>query len=247
MSSEVDEELKLFVKETLLSTSIDWFDVVQESIDATATARLSTFLYCCVMGRRWMTVGWRLATRAPHRGLEAPPGSGPGGEFEATSQSIGKRGLRQETDRRRAVAAYSRAEGSPAAPVARVRGRAKKSSDAMLEPSFRPLDGVLWACFFWPPQRDFAPPASAPAGGSYDFREGRSRQHGNYSAKDGSHPGRSSVARRGCPRPAEQKSPPPENRTPLARSPTARASARSRTPRRAARLRRRRRTRLQRS
>ena len=35
-----------------------------------------------------------------------------------------------------------------------VRGRAKKSSDAMLEPSFRLPDGVLWNILsFWPPQR----------------------------------------------------------------------------------------------
>ena len=35
-----------------------------------------------------------------------------------------------------------------------VRGRAKKSSDAMLEPSFRLPDGVLWNVLsFWPPQR----------------------------------------------------------------------------------------------
>ena len=35
-----------------------------------------------------------------------------------------------------------------------VRGRAKKSSDAMIEPSFRLPDGVLWNVLsFWPPQR----------------------------------------------------------------------------------------------
>ena len=35
-----------------------------------------------------------------------------------------------------------------------VRGRAKKSSDAMLEPSFRLPDGVLWNVLsFWPPRR----------------------------------------------------------------------------------------------
>ena len=35
-----------------------------------------------------------------------------------------------------------------------VRGRARKSSDAMLEPSFRLPDGVLWNVLsFWPPQR----------------------------------------------------------------------------------------------
>ena len=35
-----------------------------------------------------------------------------------------------------------------------VRGRAKKSSDAILEPSFRLPDGVLWNVLsFWPPQR----------------------------------------------------------------------------------------------
>ena len=35
-----------------------------------------------------------------------------------------------------------------------VRGRAKKSSDAMIEPSFRVPDGVLWNVLsFWPPQR----------------------------------------------------------------------------------------------
>ena len=35
-----------------------------------------------------------------------------------------------------------------------VRGRAKKSSDAVLEPSFRLPDGVLWNVLsFWPPQR----------------------------------------------------------------------------------------------
>ena len=35
-----------------------------------------------------------------------------------------------------------------------VRGRAKKSSDAMIEPSFRLPDGVLWNVLsFWPPER----------------------------------------------------------------------------------------------
>ena len=35
-----------------------------------------------------------------------------------------------------------------------VRGRAKKSSDAMIEPSFRLPDGVLWNVLsFWPPRR----------------------------------------------------------------------------------------------
>ena len=35
-----------------------------------------------------------------------------------------------------------------------IRGRAKKSSDAVLEPSFRLPDGVLWNVLsFWPPQR----------------------------------------------------------------------------------------------
>ena len=35
-----------------------------------------------------------------------------------------------------------------------VRGRTKKSSDAMLEPSFGLPDGVLWNILsFWPPQR----------------------------------------------------------------------------------------------
>ena len=35
-----------------------------------------------------------------------------------------------------------------------IRGRAKKSSDAILEPSFRLPDGVLWNVLsFWPPQR----------------------------------------------------------------------------------------------
>ena len=35
-----------------------------------------------------------------------------------------------------------------------IRGRAKKSSDAMLEPSFRLPDGVLWNVLsFWPPRR----------------------------------------------------------------------------------------------
>ena len=37
-----------------------------------------------------------------------------------------------------------------------VRGRAKKSSDAMIEPSFRLPDGVLWNVLsFWPPQRPY--------------------------------------------------------------------------------------------
>ena len=53
-----------------------------------------------------------------------------------------------------------------------IRGRAKKSSDAILEPSFRLPDGVLWNVLsFWPPQRPhlFLPvttyrPASAYAG-----------------------------------------------------------------------------------
>ena len=37
-----------------------------------------------------------------------------------------------------------------------VRGRAKKSSDAMLEPSFRLPDGVLWNVLsFWPPRRPY--------------------------------------------------------------------------------------------
>ena len=53
-----------------------------------------------------------------------------------------------------------------------IRGRAKKSSDAMLEPSFRLPDGVLWNVLsFWPPQRPhlFLPvstyrPASTYAG-----------------------------------------------------------------------------------
>ena len=53
-----------------------------------------------------------------------------------------------------------------------VRGRAKKSSDAILEPSFRLPDGVLWNVLsFWPPQRPhlFLPvstyrPASTYAG-----------------------------------------------------------------------------------
>ena len=53
-----------------------------------------------------------------------------------------------------------------------VRGRAKKSSDAMIEPSFRLPDGVLWNVLsFWPPQRPhlFLPvstyrPASTYAG-----------------------------------------------------------------------------------
>ena len=53
-----------------------------------------------------------------------------------------------------------------------IRGRAKKSSDAMIEPSFRLPDGVLWNVLsFWPPQRPhlFLPvstyrPASTYAG-----------------------------------------------------------------------------------
>ena len=53
-----------------------------------------------------------------------------------------------------------------------IRGRAKKSSDAILEPSFRLPDGVLWNVLsFWPPQRPhlFLPvstyrPASTYAG-----------------------------------------------------------------------------------
>ena len=53
-----------------------------------------------------------------------------------------------------------------------IRGRAKKSSDAVLEPSFRLPDGVLWNVLsFWPPQRPhlFLPastyrPASTYAG-----------------------------------------------------------------------------------
>ena len=53
-----------------------------------------------------------------------------------------------------------------------IRGRAKKSSDAILEPSFRLSDGVLWNVLsFWPPQRPhlFLPvstyrPASTYAG-----------------------------------------------------------------------------------
>ena len=37
-----------------------------------------------------------------------------------------------------------------------VRGRAKKSSDAMIEPSFRLPDGVLWNVLsFWPPRRPY--------------------------------------------------------------------------------------------
>ena len=46
-----------------------------------------------------------------------------------------------------------------------VRGRAKKSSDAMLEPSFRLPDGVLWNVLsFWPPQR----PKTFWRAGTYD-------------------------------------------------------------------------------
>ena len=47
-----------------------------------------------------------------------------------------------------------------------VRGRAKKSSDAMIEPSFRLPDGVLWNVLsFWPPQRPtFSPGVDVPSG-----------------------------------------------------------------------------------
>ena len=46
-----------------------------------------------------------------------------------------------------------------------VRGRAKKSSDAMIEPSFRLPDGVLWNVLsFWPPQR----PKTFWRAGTYD-------------------------------------------------------------------------------
>ena len=83
-----------------------------------------------------------------------------------------------------------------------VRGRAKKSSDAMIEPSFRLPDGVLWNVLsFWPPRCDYLYlPASlyrpAPTYGGhrpgfvFKTRDG----HTGYWVDDGSH--KTPVARR---------------------------------------------------
>ena len=61
----------------------------------------------------------------------------------------------QETDHGRAAPQIlAPAEGGPAAPVAVNPWARQKSSDAVLEPSFRLPDGVLWNVLsFWPPQR----------------------------------------------------------------------------------------------
>ena len=80
-----------------------------------------------------------------------------------------------------------------------VRGRAKKSSDAMIEPSFRLPDGVLWNVLsFWPPQRPhlFLPvsmyrPASTYAGPRRGFVFATVGRHTGYwtDTYDGSRPG----------------------------------------------------------
>ena len=80
-----------------------------------------------------------------------------------------------------------------------VRGRAKKSSDAMIEPSFRLPDGVLWNVLsFWPPQRPhlFLPvsmyrPASTYAGPRPGFVFATVGRHTGYwtDTYDGSRPG----------------------------------------------------------
>ena len=55
---------------------------------------------------------------------------------------------RQEIDRRRAPPQIcGEGEGGPADPVARGPRARQKSSDAMIEPSFRLPDGVLWNVF----------------------------------------------------------------------------------------------------
>mgnify|MGYP001180314225 CR=1 FL=1 len=80
-----------------------------------------------------------------------------------------------------------------------VRGRAKKSSDAMIEPSFRLPDGVLWNVLsFWPPQRPhlFLPvstyrPASTYAGPRPGFVFATLGRHTGYwtDTYDGPRPG----------------------------------------------------------
>ena len=80
-----------------------------------------------------------------------------------------------------------------------VRGRAKKSSDAMLEPSFRLPDGVVWNVLsFWPPRRPylFLPasmyrPASTYAGPRPGFVFATVGRHTGYwtDTYDGPRPG----------------------------------------------------------
>ena len=80
-----------------------------------------------------------------------------------------------------------------------VRGRTKKSSDAMIEPSFRLPDGVLWNVLsFWPPQRPYLllpastyRPASTYAGPRPGFVFATVGRHTGYwtDTYDGPRPG----------------------------------------------------------
>ena len=163
--------------ETPLSTSLDWLRYDSVDWDETGLSYVSLLLrYGPDLDECWYddksAEDCLRSIENPdafpelegvYHALDPPPGASEKEQFLACKKLIAdERGRRLKAKRKEVLRLRSLL----------VRGRAKKSSDAILEPSFRLPDGVLWNVLsFWPPQRPhlFLPvttyrPASAYAG-----------------------------------------------------------------------------------
>ncbi len=152
--------------ETPLSTSIDWFRCCGggESIDADSTKAGLEYVSLLLRHGASLDDCWAGApaeTLLRHiEDREAPPAEIWSGEgyFEADIPVLSENEdflacKKLIADERCRILKAKRKEILRLRSLV-VRGRAKKSSDAMLEPSFRLPDGVLWNVLsFWPPRR----------------------------------------------------------------------------------------------
>ena len=145
--------------ETPLSTSLDWLRYDDFGWDETGLAYVSLLLRygpdlddCWYEGKSAEDCLRHIENpdafpelEGVYHAQEPPPVASEKEQFLACKKLIAdERGRRLKAKRKEVLRLRSLV----------VRGRAKKSSDAMLEPSFRLPDGVLWNVLsFWPPQR----------------------------------------------------------------------------------------------
>ena len=145
--------------ETPLSTSLDWLRYDSVDWDETGLSYVSLLLrYGPDLDECWYddksAEDCLRSIENPdafpelegvYHALDPPPGASEKEQFLACKKLIAdERGRRLKAKRKEVLRLRSLL----------VRGRAKKSSDAILEPSFRLPDGVLWNVLsFWPPRR----------------------------------------------------------------------------------------------
>ena len=145
--------------ETPLSTSLDWLRYDSVDWDETGLSYVSLLLrYGPDLDECWYddksAEDCLRSIENPdafpelegvYHALDPPPGASEKEQFLACKKLIAdERGRRLKAKRKEVLRLRSLL----------VRGRAKKSSDAMIEPSFRLPDGVLWNVLsFWPPRR----------------------------------------------------------------------------------------------